>query len=57
VNKSKDPFYINKTETPAMRLNFSCVDEETIQEGIRRLGKSIKKLLLEYPPKKQTHLF
>jgi 2-aminoadipate transaminase len=40
-----DPFYINKTDTPAMRLNFSCVDEETIQEGIKRLGKSIEKLL------------
>lgn len=40
-----DPFYINREETNTLRLNFSCVDEETIREGIERLGKAIQKLL------------
>ena len=42
-----DPFYINKTNTSTMRLNFSCVDEATIQTGIKRLGRSIEKLLAD----------
>jgi 2-aminoadipate transaminase len=41
-----DPFYINKTATNTLRLNFSCVDEETIEIGIQRLGNSIKKLII-----------
>ena len=40
-----DPFYINREETNTLRLNFSCVDKETIREGIERLGKAIQKLL------------
>ncbi len=40
-----NPFYIDREETNALRLNFSCVDEKTIEEGIRRLGASIKELL------------
>ena len=40
-----DPFYVNKTRTSTMRLNFSCVDEETIEIGISRLGKAIRELL------------
>ena len=40
-----DPFYINKTGTSAFRLNFSCVDEETIDVGIGRLGNAIRALL------------
>jgi 2-aminoadipate transaminase len=40
-----DPFYIGKTKTRTMRLNFSCVDEETIKIGIQRLGNVIEKLL------------
>jgi 2-aminoadipate transaminase len=40
-----DPFYIKKTRTRTLRLNFSCVDEGTIQIGIQRLGNAIKKLL------------
>ncbi|BDA78124.1 aspartate aminotransferase [Leptospira kobayashii] len=36
-----DPFYINRTNANTMRLNFSCVDEETIETGIERLGKII----------------
>jgi 2-aminoadipate transaminase len=40
-----DPFYINRCETNTMRLNFSCMDEQTIVTGIKRLGIAIKKLL------------
>ncbi len=40
-----DPFYIHKTGTNTLRLNFSCVDEDTIAVGIERLGKAIKKLM------------
>ena len=40
-----DPFYVNKTRTRTLRLNFSCVDEETIETGIRKLGNAIRNLL------------
>jgi 2-aminoadipate transaminase len=40
-----DPFYINKTGTSTFRLNFSCVDEKTIDIGIGRLGNAIRGLL------------
>ncbi len=40
-----DPFYVNKKRTSTMRLNFSCVDEATIETGISRLGKAIRELL------------
>lgn len=40
-----DPFYIGKKKTRTMRLNFSCVDEETIEIGIRKLGSVIEQLL------------
>jgi 2-aminoadipate transaminase len=40
-----DPFYVNKTRTSTFRLNFSCVDEETIQIGIQKLGNAIEKLI------------
>ena len=40
-----DPFYVNRQETNTLRLNFSCVDEETIKLGIKRLGKAIEQLL------------
>lgn len=40
-----DPFYVNKTRTRTMRLNFSCVDEATIEVGISRLGGAIRELL------------
>lgn len=38
------PFYIGKNDVSTMRLNFSCMDEATIEEGIRRLGKSVHQL-------------
>lgn len=40
-----DPFYIGKTGTNTLRLNFSCVDEDTIAVGIERLGRAIRKLM------------
>jgi 2-aminoadipate transaminase len=42
------PFYIGRTETDTLRLNFSGVDEETIETGIKRLGDSLKLMLQEY---------
>ncbi len=39
-----DPFYINKKEVNTLRLNFSCVDTNSIEVGIRRLGKAIDRL-------------
>jgi 2-aminoadipate transaminase len=40
-----DPFYVARRGTNTMRLNFSCVDEATIETGIRRLGGAIEKLI------------
>ena len=40
-----DPFYVNRKGTNTLRLNFSCVDEDTIAVGIQRLGNAIKKLI------------
>jgi 2-aminoadipate transaminase len=40
-----DPFYVKKKGTRTMRLNFSCVDEKTIEAGISRLGAAIRELL------------
>lgn len=39
-----DPFYVNKKGVNTLRLNFSCVDCDTIQTGIRRLGDAIRQL-------------
>ena len=38
------PFYIGKDETNTLRLNFSNVDEKTIDIGIRRLGEALNEL-------------
>ena len=40
-----DPFYINRTDTNTMRLNFSCTDEATTRIGVERLGNAMRKLL------------
>jgi len=40
-----DTFYVKNDHLNSMRLNFSCVDEATIRDGIERLSKSIRKLL------------
>jgi 2-aminoadipate transaminase len=42
-----DPFYIDRKRTRTMRLNFSCVDEATIETGIGRLGAAMHTLLGE----------
>ncbi len=34
-----DPFYISRERVNSLRLNFSCVDEETIERGIAVLGE------------------
>jgi len=39
------PFYVDRKDSNTLRLNFSCSDEPTIVEGIKRLGQSIKELL------------
>lgn len=44
------PFYIGKDETDSLRLNFSNVDEATIEIGIRRLGLALEELLLSKKP-------
>jgi 2-aminoadipate transaminase len=38
------PFYIGRDGVSTVRLSFSCVDEATIEEGIRRLGKAVRQL-------------
>lgn len=40
-----DPFYVEKTRTRTLRLNFSCIDEETIRIGIQKLANTIKRLV------------
>jgi 2-aminoadipate transaminase len=37
-----DPFYIGKQHTNTLRLNFSCLDEESIARGIHILGQLLK---------------
>nr|WP_320011873.1 PLP-dependent aminotransferase family protein [uncultured Desulfobulbus sp.] len=38
------PFYVDRKDSNTLRLNFSCSDEPTIVEGIKRLGDSIREL-------------
>ncbi|HPY02253.1 MAG TPA: PLP-dependent aminotransferase family protein [Spirochaetota bacterium] len=40
-----DPFYPSNPDKFTMRLNFSCVDEATITEGIERLAGAIKSVM------------
>jgi 2-aminoadipate transaminase len=40
-----DPFYVNRQNANTLRLNFSCTNEETIDTGIKNLGKAMKQLL------------
>lgn len=40
-----DPFYVEKRELNTLRLNFSSVDPDVIEIGIKRLGKVLKELL------------
>jgi 2-aminoadipate transaminase len=38
-----DPFYTKSTNISAFRLNFSCVDQETIDEGVQRMARALEK--------------
>jgi len=40
-----DPFYVDGRRSNALRLNFSCVDEQTIETGIQRLGTAVQRLM------------
>lgn len=40
-----DPFYVKKRGLNTLRLNFSSVDPDIIEEGIQRLGKVLHDLL------------
>jgi 2-aminoadipate transaminase len=42
-----DPFYVNRKDVNALRLNYSSVDEETIMVGIKRLSKVLKTMITE----------
>lgn len=39
-----EPFYTRKIRTSTFRLNFSCVDESVINEGIGRMAEAIRAL-------------
>lgn len=51
-----DPFYIDGRRSNALRLNFSCSDEDTIDTGMQRLGKAISRLM-DYGTKATASLF
>ncbi len=38
-----DPFYTRSTNTSAFRLNFSCVDQETVEEGVKRMARALER--------------
>ena len=40
-----DPFYVNRSNVNTLRLNYSSVDEETIETGIKRLGEVLKAMV------------
>jgi 2-aminoadipate transaminase len=40
-----DPFYVRPINANTMRLNFSCVDEATIETGIKALGRILKNFI------------
>lgn len=41
-----EPFFTGREPTHSMRLNFTCMDEDMIEEGIKRLGKTLKAALV-----------
>ena len=41
-----DPFYVDENNANTLRLNYTNSNEEEIEEGIKRLGKAIKELML-----------
>ena len=38
-----DPFYTKRTNISAFRLNFSCVDSEIVEEGVKRMARALEK--------------
>ena len=38
-----DPFYTSEKNCPSLRLNFSCVDSDTIEEGVLRMAKAFSR--------------
>jgi 2-aminoadipate transaminase len=40
-----DAFYTVPNPPPKARINFSCMDEERIVEGVKRLGEAVEELL------------
>jgi len=36
-----NPFYTGATKTATFRLSFSCVDKETVAEGVQRLARAL----------------
>lgn len=40
-----DPFYTNKTDVNAFRLNYTCSDNETIDIGIKKLSECIREIV------------
>jgi len=38
-----DPFYTGNQKTSTFRLNFSCVDPEAVEEGVKRMARSLEK--------------
>lgn len=42
-----DPFYTRNVKANTMRLSFSCVDEATIETGIKKLGTILKSFIFQ----------
>jgi 2-aminoadipate transaminase len=40
-----DPFYVRAVNANTMRINFSCVDEKTIETGIKKFGEILKRFV------------
>ena len=39
------PFYVRPEIKTTLRLSFSCVDEATIEEGVKRLTRALARML------------
>ena len=40
-----NPFYVYPWDANTLRLNFSCVDEASIETGIQRLGDAVREMM------------
>jgi 2-aminoadipate transaminase len=40
-----DPFYTTSTDVPALRLNFTCANEQTIEEGVVRFRRALRQVM------------